>query len=971
MLYLVLALAFIAGAHGAPSISFPINSQVPPVARVGEAFQFTFAKTSFTSTAAINYSLSNAPSWLSLDGGARGLFGTPKADDVGPDQFMLTATDKTGSTEMEVTLVVSEKPAPKLARPVDDQLATLGVFSSPNSLAFYPSSSFQLRFGPDTFSTTQDALQYYAVSSDHTPLPSWISFDPQTLAFSGTTPPLASLIEPPQTFGIKLIGSDVPGFSGASLDFNLVVGSHELTFGTSELLLEVEKGASVHYSGLGDALRLDDKPIKPEELVSVDADLPSWLRFDKQTLDLTGTPPDDISSSNFTVLVHDVHRDAANVTVMLQVRSALFAQEIPDQSATTGRAFEYALPSATLIERDVEASSITTPPAPWLKFDTKALEWSGTVPNNLQPGLIQVKLTVTSRATKVSETQSFQLAVVGTASPSPSSSFSSAIAAPTTNQVSQSNGSISVKARVVLVIVLPVLAIIIVVVMLLWCWREARRRSSRDFVRPTPRDISRPLEQQPESELEMGPVSRQVAGPPPSLPWPARFSGIFKSYPDLHGLRNHSSEARPAEATTTTTFNVPRDQRRLSQSYMASFGSLPTPSTPKKAPLRPPRPDEVPPSPHRRSMRFSQLPQSAARQLSDVFEGVPAHVEPGGSPALTKNQSRATWATTRDSTSSFSGSTDLVSLFPEPPKPTAKAPAPFSVRIVPCSEANSLSTKRAERYGYSREGGSPYFGGATRVSSSRRQTWRKTKGRSTLGVSPNESDIDSMLRSLTNLNDPSSDVHQSIPSSPSYPRVISVNGQVIPKRTFGSRISGNMGRISRPLSHGSSRYSSRPPSVPSQSSIFGRDYQQLPDEHGHRRWYQGARSSRYLGDSIRDGGKSAMDQHEEQENEPDPQSDADIDQDHEMGQEHQLVELGVASMAHRPSTPWSPGWPSPPPEGPLTPRLVDLRRKRPVSLALDRLKGGHLEASRSASIASMMRSDTEERTPGSDGKAFI
>ncbi|KAI9886862.1 MAG: hypothetical protein M1823_001298 [Watsoniomyces obsoletus] len=973
---LILLLALFEGARGAPSISFPLNSQVPPVARVGETFQFTFARTSFTTSAsAINYSISNASSWLQLDGSARSLFGTPKAGDVGPDEFVLTATDETGSTDMEVTLVVSEEPAPKLARPVDDQLATLGVLSSPNSLAFYPSSSFELRFGPDTFSATQQTLQYYAVSSDHTPLPAWVFFDPQTLTFSGMTPPLASLIEPPQTFGIKLIASDVAGFTGAAMDFNLVVGSRELTFGTSELLVKVNKGEKLQYSGLRDALRLDDKPIKPEELVSVEADVPDWLQLDQRTLDLTGTPPDDVSSNNFTVLVRDVYRDAANVTVVLQVQSSLFAQPIPDQTATTGQAFEYALPSGTLIEKDVDASSNTTPAAPWLNFNSNALKWSGMVPNDFPPGLILVKITITSRVTKVSETQSFKLTVVRTASPSPSSSSTSAIAMPTANRVSRSNTSRSVRAKLILAIVLPVVVLVGVVIVLFCCWKSVHERAKEQkSARRTSRNISRPLEHGFGAELEMGPPDPPTPEPPPKLPWPARFSGIFKSSSDLHGIRDQSGDARPSDGIDLTTFHVPHDQRRLSRPQMDSFSSLPSQSTPGKAPPRPLRPDETPTSSHRRSMRYSPHSKPGPRQLSDVFEGIATQTRVGGgNPALTKNHSRATWATTLGSSSSLAVSTDLANNFPELPKPTAQAPAPLSIRIVPGSQTNSLSTRRAERYGYSREGGSPYFGGATRVSSSRRQTWRKTKGRSILGSSPNDIAIESILRSLTDIGDPSSsDVPPSSPGSPSYPRVISVNGQVVPKRTFGSRISGNMGRISRPLSSTSSRYPSRSPSMQSQGSIFGRDYQQLPDEHGHRRWYQGARSSRYLDDLIRDGGKSRLDEQDENENENEPEPmDIDHDQDHELGPEHQLVELGVASMAHRPSTPWMPHWPSPPPEGPLTPRLVDLRRKRPVSMALDRLKGANIESSRSASLASMIRSDMDERTPGSDHKAFI
>lgn len=64
--------------HSTPTLSFPINSQVPPVARIGEPFSFVFSDTTFTSSngASLSYSLTNPPSWLSLDSASRKFSGT-------------------------------------------------------------------------------------------------------------------------------------------------------------------------------------------------------------------------------------------------------------------------------------------------------------------------------------------------------------------------------------------------------------------------------------------------------------------------------------------------------------------------------------------------------------------------------------------------------------------------------------------------------------------------------------------------------------------------------------------------------------------------------------------------------------------------------------------------------------------------------------------------------------------------------
>jgi hypothetical protein len=66
---------FAALAIAAPTITFPINSQVPPVARVSMPFMFTFSASTFSGSSSLDYTLSSAPTWLSLDGSTRTLLG--------------------------------------------------------------------------------------------------------------------------------------------------------------------------------------------------------------------------------------------------------------------------------------------------------------------------------------------------------------------------------------------------------------------------------------------------------------------------------------------------------------------------------------------------------------------------------------------------------------------------------------------------------------------------------------------------------------------------------------------------------------------------------------------------------------------------------------------------------------------------------------------------------------------------------
>ena len=67
LFYLVLSLVsllmIIDSTQADPLISFPINAQVPPVARVGTFFDFTFSANTFTNVASeLSYSINDAPS---------------------------------------------------------------------------------------------------------------------------------------------------------------------------------------------------------------------------------------------------------------------------------------------------------------------------------------------------------------------------------------------------------------------------------------------------------------------------------------------------------------------------------------------------------------------------------------------------------------------------------------------------------------------------------------------------------------------------------------------------------------------------------------------------------------------------------------------------------------------------------------------------------------------------------------------
>ena len=214
---------------------------------------------------------------------------------------------------MNTTLVISRNPAPAVIIPLEDQLAAFGTYSAPSSILYYPLTPFNITFDPGTFSSS--VLNHYAVTSDNTPLPAWITFDGGSLSFSGKTPDSYSLVEPPQTWGLQLIASDVLGFAGTAIEFNIVVGNHELDFKEGFLSVNASVGKFLNSTGLIGSLYLDGNPANVSDIVSADANTPDWLKFSNSTFSLSGRPPAGTTSFNVSVTVKDIYGDIASAIV--------------------------------------------------------------------------------------------------------------------------------------------------------------------------------------------------------------------------------------------------------------------------------------------------------------------------------------------------------------------------------------------------------------------------------------------------------------------------------------------------------------------------------------------------------------------------------------------------------------------------------------------------------------------------------
>ncbi|KAK4463465.1 hypothetical protein QBC42DRAFT_337591 [Cladorrhinum samala] len=565
-----------------PSITFPINSQVPPVARIGEPFSFVFSPSTFSSDSALTYALANAPSWLSIDSKERRLFGTPNNENVGPGEvegvlLNLVATDQSGSTTHTATLVVSRNKGPKLQVPLEKQIPKFGVFSGPSSLLALPDVPFSFDLKQDTFSNPSSSpLGYYAVMADNTPLPAWISFDPGRLSFSGRTPPLESLIQPPQRFPLKLVASDVVGFSGAGLGIDIVVGTHQITAEETTILLTGNPGKHLSYTKLKDSVRVDGKPVASDNVVLAStSNVPPWLSVDKNTWHITGTPPEDASSTNFTVQLQDSFADSLNLTVVVDVANeaslkagGLFKGDaLPTLTATAGKHFSFDLGPYFTNPNDMEITVSTLPSTSWVHFDADSLVLSGDVPAAPKDSVVGVRVDAKTKSSNRSGSLSLLLRVAAVGSNSGGSATQSPEATSTDAGASLA-GDNAEKGPVngmLVAVLLPLSVILLAAICFLFrCYRQRKQTQGRGI---SIRDISGPL-----------PGTFEIKSPapstPPSLPaFDRHFDKSFSVNDVFVSEKKNPMERRGVRPGRPNLSPSPASARMLPSSQRSKHGS--------------------------------------------------------------------------------------------------------------------------------------------------------------------------------------------------------------------------------------------------------------------------------------------------------------------------------------------------------------------------------------------------------------
>jgi axial budding pattern protein 2 len=519
-----------------PSVNFPVNSQVPSVARVSQPFSFTFAESTFTdSQGAMSYTLQDQPPWLQFDSGSRTFHGEPTTDDSGTTTFGLIATDSSGSTSSDVTLIVKSQSGPQIGRALLSQLREVGRTSAPSSLFLYPLQAFSITFSPDTFSNTTKDTIYYATSADNSPLPSWLQFDAISTAFSGIAPPLVSPTAKPQEYGVRLIASEVVGFAEAVATFQIVIGYQILAFSEASQTIKVSEGEEFETSPLRADLKLDGKSVEDSQLASVSSNAPDWLKFNTERILLKGTPPQGATSQSVLIKVSDLDGDTANTTVTLIVARSdrkLFNSSLAPVNATIGLDFHYTIDASTLSSGEIQIGADVSNASTWLTYDATSRTFSGSVPNDLQPGTLLITLTATLKSTLEREQLTIQLLKPLASTSSVSHPSRAVITAPNssdsaTTPIAQNMKDSKRRLAIVLGVVLPLL-LLTCIGALVFCLRWRRRRRQERLRNGQEKQISRPLIQ-PDNEPNQGHDGENATEPekahtptsPPriELPW--------------------------------------------------------------------------------------------------------------------------------------------------------------------------------------------------------------------------------------------------------------------------------------------------------------------------------------------------------------------------------------------------------------------------------------------------------------------
>lgn len=504
---------FLLAAVQAIYLGWPLNEQLPNVARVNEPYQFTIADLTYRSNAGgtVAYSVENTPSWLHFDLSSRTFSGTPSLLDTGSFQITLNGVDSKDSSKMsnQYTMLVLDSSGIQLSSPdvMFTSVAKYGNTNGRGGLVLREGEDFSITFSKDVFEQKNDSLRpiiaYYGRSEDRTSLPNWINFDLNSLSFSGTVPKMPSDIAPSFEYGFSFLASDYYGYSGAEGIFKILVGAHELSTSLNELIKINGTFDSDFHVSVPILLKvfLDGSPIDRSNISSVETtDLPDYAHFDQDKYTISGVFPNSSRFDNFSVSVNDHFGNSVELPYHFESFGSVFTvNSLPDVNATQGEFFQYQL--MKLIFTDLNDTTIDVQlgdNSSWLSYHSSNMTLLGKVPSHFQKTSVKVN----AKSAFDSELHLFSVLGVlshhkssssstsssATSTPSASSTLAAASASTTAAALNHKEKLSNRKGLIIgLSVGLPVFFVLLAALLLfLCCFRRRNNKSDEENEKVTP-----------------------------------------------------------------------------------------------------------------------------------------------------------------------------------------------------------------------------------------------------------------------------------------------------------------------------------------------------------------------------------------------------------------------------------------------------------------------------------------------------
>ncbi|KAF9054385.1 hypothetical protein BJ165DRAFT_1438452 [Panaeolus papilionaceus] len=398
------------------TVSLPLESQLPLVARVGQPYEWVISPNTFSpSDNDFNITTSTLPGWLNFDGSSRTFSGTPNATDEGNPEIILTARGSSSSASSKFNLFVSSNPPPTLNLTIQEQftpnsasLASVyllrphSALKTDNPAVRVPLSwSFSIGFEWDTFVNPQGNVYYETRLANGSEPPSFMVWSSDSYTLDGVVPSAENIKSTPLVYSFLLHASDEEGYTSQTLAYDVIIANHELSLATSSLpTINITDSTSFSVSLLSSSdfmgVLVDGEPIQASNITDLLIDVSAhsdWLKYDNTSRTLSGVSDHNATDPNPTlpVVVKTIFNQTINTTVSIAIVPSFFSMEdLPSLNVSKGDAinfnlFEYFVQPDAEQRRQHTNITIAFEPGPaanWLRYDTNSTNLTGTVPSN-------------------------------------------------------------------------------------------------------------------------------------------------------------------------------------------------------------------------------------------------------------------------------------------------------------------------------------------------------------------------------------------------------------------------------------------------------------------------------------------------------------------------------------------------------------------------------------------------------------